>query len=428
MKPLLNKTIKPFLIYVLIIFMVSVPVYYFVIDNIWKSELDEHNKMAAFAVQYNFNRLKLSDVELEKNIELWNQVQPNSKLQKVGSDDDLKNRIYTETNKNIFIQSQEPDRFRILSTVVYINKKPYRLTTQTNIEESGETIGVIIIMTVFFFILIVVGLLLLTKKLSNSIWKPFQNTLAQLKKFNLTKQTELIFEPTDTLEFTELNDSLQKLIAQNVNVFKSQKEFTENASHELQTPLAILKNKLDILLQSEGLTEKQYHIAEEMHTALNRSSRINKNLLLLTKIESHQFDDTEIINLTELMNQSILIFEEYFEQKEMKIDTQIDQTITIKGNNGLVEVLINNLLLNAIRYTESKGNINIELSKNSLQISNSGHKSLNSDLVFKRFIQLSQEKSGSGLGLSIVEKITQFHHWNISYQFENNRHIFSIAF
>ena len=176
MKPLLNKTIKPFLIYVLIIFMVSVPVYYFVIDNIWKSELDEHNKMAAFAVQYNFNRLKLSDVELEKNIELWNQVQPNSKLQKVGSDDDLKNRIYTETNKNIFIQSQEPDRFRILSTVVYINKKPYRLTTQTNIEESGETIGVIIIMTVFFFILIVVGLLLLTKKLSNSIWKPFQNT------------------------------------------------------------------------------------------------------------------------------------------------------------------------------------------------------------------------------------------------------------
>jgi len=409
MKPLLNKTIKPFLIYVLIIFMVSVPVYYFVIDNIWKSELDEHNKMAAFAVQYNFNRLKLSDVELEKNIELWNQVQPNSKLQKVGSDDDLKNRIYTETNKNIFIQSQEPDRFRILSTVVYINKKPYRLTTQTNIEESGETIGVIIIMTVFFFILIVVGLLLLTKKLSNSIWKPFQNTLAQLKKFNLTKQTELIFEPTDTLEFTELNDSL-------------------NASHELQTPLAILKNKLDILLQSEGLTEKQYHIAEEMHTALNRSSRINKNLLLLTKIESHQFDDTEIINLTELMNQSILIFEEYFEQKEMKIDTQIDQNITIKGNNGLVEVLINNLLLNAIRYTESKGNINIELSKNSLQISNSGHKSLNSDLVFKRFIQLSQEKSGSGLGLSIVEKITQFHHWNISYQFENNRHIFSIAF
>ena len=119
-------------------------------------------------------------------------------MQKVGSDDDLKTRIYTETNKNIFIQSQEPDRFRILSTVVYINKKPYRLTTQTNIEESGETIGVIIIMTVFFFILIVVGLLLLTKKLSNSIWKPFQNTLAQLKKFNLTKQTELIFEPTDT--------------------------------------------------------------------------------------------------------------------------------------------------------------------------------------------------------------------------------------
>ncbi|WP_185279232.1 sensor histidine kinase, partial [Elizabethkingia anophelis] len=182
----------------------------------------------------------------------------------------------------------------------------------TNIEESQETVAAIALVTIFFFLLIVVGLLFLNKRLSASVWEPFRNTLDKLKRFNLNSQTKIEFDKTDITEFEELNQSLRKLIEHNISVFKTQKEFTENASHELQTPLAILKNKLDILLQSEDLTERQYQIAEEMNRALTRSSRINKNLLLLAKIDNSQFDNTEIIQFDGLLDQSMEILQEHF--------------------------------------------------------------------------------------------------------------------
>jgi signal transduction histidine kinase len=130
--------------------------------------------------------------------------------------------------------------------VIYIQGKPYLFTIQTNIEESHETIAVIALITVFFFVIIVVGLLYLNRKLSASIWKPFRGTLDQLKTFNLNSQNKIAFPASDTSEFEELNQSLYKLIERNVSAYKTQKEFTENASHELQTPLAIIKNKLDL--------------------------------------------------------------------------------------------------------------------------------------------------------------------------------------
>ncbi len=428
MKPLLSKTTKPFLIYVLIVLSISIPVYYWVVDMIWQEELDEHNQLIANSIEYELNRLNLSDSELQKSIELWNKIQSNSVLQEAHFDDNLKDSVYTVIKQKSYIQSEEDiDRFRSLSTIIYIQEKPYRFTSQTNIEETEETIGVIALITVIFFILIVVGLLFLTRMLSQTVWKPFHNTLDKLKKFNLHDQSNIMFEKTDTIEFEELNQAITKLIEHNVNVYKTQKEFTENASHELQTPLAILKNKLDILLQSDDLTERQYHIAEEMNIALNRSARINKNLLLLTKIESHQFDDSETISFDKVVHQSIALLREHFERKKIKIATQIDDNITVKGNSSLIEILINNLLLNAIRYTLEEGEIIVTLSNQSFQVANSGAKSLDKELIFKRFVKFSNgNKSGSGLGLSIVQKIVDFQQWRITYHFENKKHIFTV--
>ena len=274
MKPLLSKTTKPFLIYVLIILVISIPTYYFVIDAIWKHELDEHNEIIIDKTIQRLNELNLSEAELQNSLQLWDKIQPNSKLQEIVAGDNLKDSIYTFEIQHQFNTREELDRFRCLSKIVTINGKSYRFTAQTNIEETGETIGIIAIVTAFFFLLIVVGLLFLNRRLSASVWKPFYKSLEKLKSFNLNNQTSIAFEESDTTEFSELNQSLQKLIEHNVSVFKSQKEFTENASHELQTPLAILKSKLDILLQNKDLTDTQYEIAEEMNRSLNRSSRI----------------------------------------------------------------------------------------------------------------------------------------------------------
>lgn len=425
MKPLLSKTTKPFIIYVLIILVISIPAYYLVVDAIWKHELDEHNDIVARKTASQINSLKLSEEKLIETIQLWNDVQPSTNIRKLEKNDNLKDSIFIVEKPHDFLHFEEIDRFRCLSKVIYLNKKPYRFNIETNIEETQETIFFISITTVFLFVLIVGGLLFLNRRLSKSVWKPFRETLDQLKTFSLNNQTKIEFSKTDVSEFDELNQSLTKLIEHNVSVYKTQKEFTENASHELQTPLAILKNKLDILLQNQDLTEKQYQIAEEMNRALSRSSRINKNLLLLAKIDNKQFD-SETFHLDEVLNQSLEILQEHFEQKNISVNTEISDNVKVNGNIGLTEVLINNLIINAIRHTSINGSISIKLNNSVFEVSNSGTEKLNSDLLFKRFSRFSKDNNGSGLGLAIVKEICKSQNWTIDYRFENNNHIFSV--
>ena len=395
------------------------------VDAIWKHELDEHNDIVARKTASQINSLKLSEEKLIETIQLWNDVQPSTNIRKLEKNDNLKDSIFIVEKPHDFLHFEEIDRFRCLSKVIYLNKKPYRFNIETNIEETQETIFFISITTVFLFVLIVGGLLFLNRRLSKSVWKPFRETLDQLKTFSLNNQTKIEFSKTDVSEFDELNQSLTKLIEHNVSVYKTQKEFTENASHELQTPLAILKNKLDILLQNQDLTEKQYQIAEEMNRALSRSSRINKNLLLLAKIENNQFENSEI-HLDELLNQSMEILQEHFEQKNISVKTEISDNVKVNGNIGLTEVLINNLILNAIRHTSINGSILIRLSQSEFEVSNSGTDKLNGDLLFKRFSRFSKDNNGSGLGLAIVQEICKSQNWTIDYRFENYNHIFSV--
>ena len=395
------------------------------VDAIWKHELDEHNDIVARKTASQINSLKLSEEKLIETIQLWNDVQPSTNIRKLEKNDNLKDSIFIVEKPHDFLHFEEIDRFRCLSKVIYLNKKPYRFNIETNIEESQETIFFISATTVFLFVLIVGGLLFLNRRLSKSVWKPFRETLDQLKTFSLNNQTKIEFSKTDVSEFDELNQSLTKLIEHNVSVYKTQKEFTENASHELQTPLAILKNKLDILLQNQDLTEKQYQIAEEMNRALSRSSRINKNLLLLAKIDNKQFD-SETFHLDEVLNQSLEILQEHFEQKNISVKTEISDNVKVNGNIGLTEVLINNLILNAIRHTSINGSILIRLSQSEFEVSNSGTGKLNGDLLFKRFSRFSKDNNGSGLGLAIVQEICKSQNWTIDYRFENNNHIFSV--
>ena len=395
------------------------------VDAIWKHELDEHNDIVARKTASQINSLKLSEEKLIETIQLWNDVQPSTNIRKLEKNDNLKDSIFIVEKPHDFLHFEEIDRFRCLSKVIYLNKKPYRFNIETNIEETQETIFFISATTVFLFVLIVGGLLFLNRRLSKSVWKPFRETLDQLKTFSLNNQTKIEFSKTDVSEFDELNQSLTKLIEHNVSVYKTQKEFTENASHELQTPLAILKNKLDILLQNQDLTEKQYQIAEEMNRALSRSSRINKNLLLLAKIDNKQFD-SETFHLDKVLNQSLEILQEHFEQKNISVKTEISDNVKVNGNIGLTEVLINNLILNAIRHTSINGSILIRLSQSEFEVSNSGTDKLNGDLLFKRFSRFSKDNNGSGLGLAIVQEICKSQNWTIDYRFENYNHIFSV--
>ncbi|MBZ4192428.1 sensor histidine kinase [Niabella beijingensis] len=428
MKPLLNSITRPFLTYVLIVFVISIPVYFFAIDTIWKSELDEHNRIIADKTAYGVNRLKLSDDQLQNSIALWNSVQPGTDIEPVKYGDQLKDSVYTVDKQKFYEAGRNIDRFRCLSTVIYLNEKPYRFTAETNIEESQETIAVIAATTIFFFLVIVVGLLVLNRRLSSVVWKPFRENLEKLKTFNLNNQKEIDFASSDITEFEELTESMRRLIKQNISVFRIQKEFTENASHEMQTPLAILRNKLDNLLQDKDLTDTQYQIVEEMHTALTRSSRINRNLLLLAKIGNSQFDNSELVRFDILVQQSVGVLEEHFQQKNISVAMNELLQVEVSGNSGLTETLINNLLLNAIRHTPSGGSISIILENIGFEVRNSGAGPLSRELLFQRFSKLSTGSSGSGLGLAIVKEICTFQKWSVHYSFEKEHHVFRVDF
>ncbi|MFC3157980.1 hypothetical protein ACFOEQ_05295 [Chryseobacterium arachidis] len=140
MKPLLNKTTKPFIIYVLIILVISIPLYYFVVDAIWKHELDEHNKIVAEKTSSQINSLKLSDEKLNETIKLWNDVQPTTNIRNLDKNDHFKDSIFIVEKPHDFLDFNDIDRFRCLSKIIYLNKKPYRFNIETNIEESQETI------------------------------------------------------------------------------------------------------------------------------------------------------------------------------------------------------------------------------------------------------------------------------------------------
>lgn len=427
MKNLLQKSLRQLTIFASIIFALSIPSYFLLVDWIWLKELDENNHIIAQRIESEFNEQHISDEKLAESIKFWNEIQPVSRIEHVGQPLP-KDSLYTIRRLNIYSKKEVVDRFRGLKTNIKINDQNYALVVETNVEETEETVAYIAMATVLFFLILVIGFWILNKRLSKKIWQPFQDTLQKLKSFQLNSQKSIDFQETDTIEFAELNATLDKLLQHSIATYKNQKEFTENASHELQTPLAILKNKVDILLQSDDLTEKQYHIAEEMNKALLRSSRTNKNLLLLAKIENSQFDSSELINFDTLAAHSMEGLQEHFKEKNLTVNSDIQPDIEVKGNSALTEILINNLIINAIRYTPYEGTIKVGLSKSGFEIRNSGEQVLNCDLLFKRFSRIATDTNGSGLGLSIVKEICRFHGWETSYSFGNGEHVFKVLF
>lgn len=302
------------------------------------------------------------------------------------------------------------------------------LTREAGREDSYLIILAITVVTVIFFVLMIIGLIFLNKRISQKLWQPFYNSLAQIRGFDLSQQNMPQFDNTEIDEFKELNQNLEKLITGNIAAYNQQKEFADNASHELQTPLAIVQSKLELLMQTNKLTGEQYALIEEASTALTRVSRINKNLLLLTKIGNSQFMEKETIDLSGLLQNTVQSFSAFASNKQIDIDLDASPAVMIEGNKILVEILVNNLLNNAIRHSSEQSTIMVKCTANQLQVTNPGTGPLRQDQLFKRFAGSSPDKPGTGLGLSLVKQIALRNNWSINYHFGTGQHIFSLGF
>lgn len=428
MTKLLNRPLKAFTIYSLIILVISIPVYVFVVDRIWVDELDENNWLTLQHTKKKLKNKEFTKEDIEKINQIWGALQPGvsmlrSKHQKV-----FKDSIYEIIRPNAYDLEDGEDRFRGLKSFITLNGQSYEITIETNVEEADQTLLAITVVTFCFFGLLIIGFVLLNKKIAINSWKPFYKTLQSLKLFDITQDESLKLPETDIQEFQELNHSLEQLIKNNSIAYQQQKLFIENASHELQTPIALLKSKLDLLIQEKEVTPQIAKILSNVEIPLARLSRINKNLLILAKVENHQYNELEKLRIDEYIRASLLFLEDYINNKNITVTENIEHTIEVSTNSFLLETLVNNLLSNAIRHTFIGGKIDIQLENNIFSISNSGTFALNEKQLFERFSSLSKENVSSGLGLAIIKEIVNKYQWSITYGFKNGCHTFSITF
>ncbi len=423
MTKLLNKPLKTFIVFTCLVLACSIPAYFYLVESIWIDELDDHNEFLKEQIQTRFDGNNPD--ELSMKIALWNEIQGASQISLASGF--RKDSVYIIEREIPDRGAIELERFRGLSSIISLNGKPYSVTIETNVEEVHETVFAISVITGLFVLLLISGFILLNRRLSKRIWAPFSDTLEKLKQFDLNRAGTIGFLETDIKEFAELNGVLEKLIGNNIRIYKEQKEFTQNASHELQTPLALLKSKIDLLIQDASLTIGQRKIIESLDNSISRVTRINKNLLLLAGIENRKYE-SERVNLSELVRSGVGILVDFAGDKDCTISTKVQEGISVKSNESLVEVLISNLLSNTVRHGIENTKIIVALNEQALMVSNEGKARLNQENLFKRFISANTTDPGTGLGLAIVKEICDKYGWRVTYTFTENQHVFSVFF
>lgn len=326
-------------------------------------------------------------------------------------------------------EENEDVEYRALIFTENFHNKIYQfIITKSQIESDDIIEGIIISMLIVFVILLVI-LVTFNYFLSKKIWKPFYKSIESLEHFDLHGGRKAELGKSNIAEFKKLNHVLKNMMEKMQKDFSNQKEFSENASHEMQTPLAIIKSKVELLIQSENYTVDQMRLIQDISDTVNRLSRINQALLLITKIENKQFSVKEDLDLGLIIKKHIRNFEELFAEKNIYIKINLLTSFQIGMNPLLADMLITNLISNAIKHNVQNGKFIISQTENSIIFENTGHPlNFNPDLLFDRFRKDRQHPDSLGLGLSIVKKIIESSDMQIEYRYENEMHIFQLIF
>jgi signal transduction histidine kinase len=322
----------------------------------------------------------------------------------------------------------EFDEYRKLEANFQVGNRYIRITVVKPRLETTEifnTIGLTLVPLSGIMILI---LTISARLLNTKLWKPFYHILDFLSNYSVDRQVRLPPEKHSIDEFKRLDESLQLLTKRNAQIFQEQRQFIENASHETQTPLAVIQSQLEILLQTSDLSGQQAEIIQSALKETDRLAKLNKTLLLLSKIENQQFIGKSEVNLETLTRRLLGYFEEKREKLNLTIDITCQGRTVIEANMILAEVLVGNLLKNAFTHNYPGGNIYAAIGYRSIRISNTGPGIPDKTRIFQRFHNRSLSVENWGLGLSIVKRIVDINGWKITYDFKDNSHTFRVDF
>lgn len=399
-----------------IIFLVASFVFYFFIRSALISQLDddleiEKKEIETYVKEYD----KLPEVvPVRHQIIRYTKIILPFKGVKFG------NFEATDSSKN------EKDNFRSLDFGVRTQGNEYMVSVMKPMETTETLLWSLLLIVLSTIIVILLSFYIINRIVLKKLWMPFFDTLSKVKFFSVGKNETLQFHPTKIEEFNLMNHTLETTTNKAQQDYLILKEFTENASHEMQTPLAIIQSKLDLLIQDEHLSETQSTVAQSVYESIQKLSRLNQSLLLLTKIRNSQFEEVIIINMKEKIEKKTEAFQELWVNK--KITTTISlQDIPVKMNKALADILLNNLLSNATKHNFSGGSIHIELNETCLTVSNTGHKTaLDNSRLYTKFYTENKSAGNTGLGLSIVKHICDASGFSIIYSNSNHLHSFSV--
>jgi len=318
---------------------------------------------------------------------------------------------------------------RLLTSHLILNQVSYRLQIRTSMIDKISLIKRIVLLLVILLFFLFIGLLFINRSLTKKIWLPFYKTLKNLSAYRVDRQPKLELGHTSVREFNDLNRAIEELANRDFQAYASQKEFAENASHEMQSPLAVFQSKLELLMQTTPLNEEQASLISDLANASKRMSRLNKSLILLTKIENNQFLEKESISVRDMLNKLMQQYEFQIKQKAISCRFMDNEDIQLDANRTVVEILLGNLLSNAIRHNYYEGKVQIRMNPGELVIQNTGRPfPLNTQKLFQRFQKESRDSSSLGLGLEIVQKICSINHYIVQYTYTDDMHNFSIKF
>ena len=309
---------------------------------------------------------------------------------------------------------------RVLTTAFETDDTFYELKIISQELDRKELIAKIAGLILWLYLFLLVTILVVNNLILKRTWEPFYRLLAYLRNFNLSESVPEHPEKTKISEFSVLNDTIYKLLNANIDTYISQKQFIENASHELQTPLAIAINKLELLADSAELNDE--HIAKigNIIQMLQRLTEINKSLLLISKIENKQFMNNEKVDFDEIFKQVLSDFFDYIEYRNINIHYAVNTNCIKSMNRQLAEILVRNLLKNAVFHNFREGEVFISMFDNGFTIENtSDEPELNPDELFKRFNKNKTKAGSTGLGLAIVKAIADVSGLTVTYSFTN---------
>ena len=228
-------------------------------------------------------------------------------------------------------------------------------------------------------------------------------------------------------EFKNLYKAVTMSVERNEKLYEQQKLFIGNASHEMQTPLAICLNRLEMLMDDENLSEKQMEEIAKTHQTLENITRMNKSLLLLCKIENGQYADVKDVSINSIIGQYVETFNDIYASKNIRVNVSETSSLHMQINESLAVMLVSNLLKNAYLHNIENGVIEIKIAENGFSISNSGQAALDSSKIFTRFYQGSKKEGSTGLGLALVYTICKANNIKIMYQFKDKMHEFVVS-